>query len=260
MFRKTLKKRQKLTVIGRMLGELDALECLLLTHGDNNGALNWHFKQLGGFWSWGDFEEQSVHQIADVTGDQVDYVESEASLPFLSGAFDVVLTIDVHEHISQPAEFNRELARLAKPGGQVVISTPNGDPGMLAVRIKQMVGMTPDVYGHHVIGFRLEELEAQLQKAGLHPYDRAHYAKFFTEMLELAINFAYVKVLAGRSSAPVQPGQIAPQSEDQLESAWRSYRLYSLVYPIFWLVSRLDSLVPSRRGYAVVAAGRKPAA
>lgn len=261
MFRKTLKKRKKLRVIAQMLGELEGLECLLITHGDNNGALNWHFKQLGGTWSWADFEAESVRQIAEVTGDQVNHLESaEAALPFPSEEFDVVLTIDVHEHIDQPAQFNRELARIAKSGGRVVISTPNGDPQMLAVRVKHLIGMTPDVYGHRVIGFRIEELEQQLRQAGLQPLDGAHYAKFFTEILELAINFAYVKVLAGRGSAPVQSGQIAPQSEDQLRSAWKSYRLYSLVYPVFWLVSKLDNLVPSRRGYAVVVAGRKPAA
>lgn len=261
VFRKTLKKRKKLQVIAQMLGERDGLECLLITHGDNNGALNWHFKQLGGTWSWADFEGESVRQIAEVTGDRVSHLESAgAAMPFPSEAYDVVLTIDVHEHINQPAQINRELARIAKPGGRVVISTPNGDPQMLAVRIKHMIGMTPDVYGHRVIGFRIEELEQQLRQAGLQPLDGAHYAKFFTEMLELVINFAYVKVLAGRGRAPVQPGQIAPQSEDQLRSAWKSYRLYSLVYPVFWLVSKLDNFVPSRRGYAVVVAGRKPVA
>lgn len=261
MFRKTLKKRKKLELLSRMLGELDRLKCLLITHGDNNGALNWHFRQLGGLWSWADFEPESVRQIEDVTGDEALLLGgTPPELPFPNGSFDLVLTIDVHEHIAQPGEFNGELARVMRPGGRLVVSTPNGDKGMLAVRIKHLIGMSPEVYGHRVVGFRVEELEAQLRQVGLIPYEHAYYAKFFTEMLELTINFAYVKLLARRGKAPVMAGQIAPQSEDQLRSAWKSYRLYSLIYPFFWLISKMDHLIPSLRGYAVAVAGRKPSA
>ncbi|MEX2030598.1 MAG: methyltransferase domain-containing protein [Anaerolineales bacterium] len=196
-----------------------------------------------------------------VTGDRAELPESAAAeLPFPGGSFDLVLTIDVHEHIHQLEPFNCGLARITRPGGRVIVSTPNDDPQMLAVRIKQLIGMTPEVYGHRVIGFRLEELESQLRRVGLHKHDQAYYVRFFTEMLELIINFAYVSFLAGRGKAPVKARQIAPQSEDQLRSGGKSYRLYSLVYPFFWLVSKLDHLIPARHGYAVVVAGRKPEA
>ena len=83
------------------------------------------------------------------------------------------------------------------------------------------------------------------------------YSRFFTEMLELLINFVFVKILSKRSQAEVEQGQIAPQSEEQLQSVKKTYRLYSLVYPIFWLLSRLDILLFFSDGYAPVVAAER---
>ena len=259
MFRRTLKKQQKLKVLLDMIGALeDEQRCLLVTCGDNNGALNWHFKSHGGRWFWADAEEESVRQIGALTGDPVAVMNKDRpALPFPDDHFDVVVTIDVHEHLHSVGEFNAELARTLKPGGRAIVTTPNGDETKLAVRIKNLVGMGPEVYGHIVVGYDVPELEAQMRAAGLSPYAQDSYARFFTEMLELLINFAYVKLLSKGSKAEVKAGQIAPQSEKQLESVEKTYRLYSLIYPFFWAFSKLDGLIGFTRGYAVVVAARK---
>jgi hypothetical protein len=75
--------------------------------------------------------------------------------------------------------------------------------------------------------------------------------------MELLINFAYVKVLSKRSKAKVEKGQIAPQNIDQVKSVEKTLKLYSVLYPFFLLVSKLDFLDLSKRGYAVVVAARK---
>jgi len=258
MFRRSLKKQQKLQTLLSVLGDVEEENCLLVTCGDNNGALNWHFKNHGGNWSWADAEEDSTQQISELTGDPVASMEKEAPrLPFPEDYFDVVMTIDVHEHLRNPQAFNLELARIAKPAGRVIVTTPNGDGSKLANRIKKMIGMRPEDYGHFVIGYDVPDLQKQLENVGLKPYTHTSYARFFTEMLELVINFAYVKVLSKRSKAKVEKGQIAPQNKDQIESVKKTYRLYSLVYPFFLLFSKLDALVSFRRGYAVVVAACK---
>jgi SAM-dependent methyltransferase len=45
--------------------------------------------------------------------------------PFADGEFDVVVATEVIEHVENPWHFVRELYRITKPGGAVVISTPN---------------------------------------------------------------------------------------------------------------------------------------
>ena len=258
MFRRSLKKQQKLKALLDVLGNNDDQNCLLITCGDNNGAMNWHFKKHGGEWSWADAEHDSIAQISEVTGDEVAEMDKEnPNLPFGEHSFDVVMTIDVHEHLEDPEALNRELFRLAESGGRVIVTTPNGDDKKLGIRIKESVGMRPEDYGHYVIGYDVPQLEHQLEQVGLKPYQEASYSRFFTEMLELAINFTYVKVLSKRSEAKVEKGQIAPQNINQVKSVEKTYRIYSLVYPIFLVLSKLDFLDRSPRGYAVIVAARK---
>jgi 2-polyprenyl-3-methyl-5-hydroxy-6-metoxy-1,4-benzoquinol methylase len=46
-------------------------------------------------------------------------------LPFDDATFDGVLALEIIEHLEAPRAFVRELARVVKPGGTVVVSTPN---------------------------------------------------------------------------------------------------------------------------------------
>jgi SAM-dependent methyltransferase len=258
LFRKSLKKQQKLKALEQIIGDIPDQDCLLITCGDNNGAMNLHLKKMGGNWSWADAERDSIAQIHDVTGDDVAEMDKEnPSLAFQDDSFDVIITIDVHEHLEKPDLVNQELARLIKPGGRVIVTTPNGDEEKLVTRIKKFVGMRPEEYGHYVIGYDAPQLEAQLEQVNLTPYQDASYSRFFTEMLELAINFTYVKVLSKRSETKVEKGQIAPQNINQVKSVEKTLKLYSFLYPILLVISKLDFLDRSPWGYAVIVAARK---
>lgn len=46
-------------------------------------------------------------------------------LPFENGAFDTVGALNVLEHVEEPEAFLAELVRVARPGGRVVVSSPN---------------------------------------------------------------------------------------------------------------------------------------
>ena len=46
-------------------------------------------------------------------------------LPFQSGAFGCILSVDVVEHLDNPAAFFREAARCLRPGGTLIVCTPN---------------------------------------------------------------------------------------------------------------------------------------
>ena len=48
MFDRSLKKRLKFVALVDFLPPLADKRCLLVSCGDNNGALNWHFRSLGG--------------------------------------------------------------------------------------------------------------------------------------------------------------------------------------------------------------------
>ena len=48
-----------------------------------------------------------------------------AGIPFADGEFQFVVATEVIEHLENPWHFVRELYRVTKPGGVVIISTPN---------------------------------------------------------------------------------------------------------------------------------------
>jgi len=48
-----------------------------------------------------------------------------AKVPLPDGSGDVVVAIEIIEHLENPRAFFRELTRLAKPGGLIVVTTPN---------------------------------------------------------------------------------------------------------------------------------------
>jgi hypothetical protein len=114
--------------------------------------------------------------------------------------------------------------------------------------------MTKEIYGHVREGYNVDELEAMLYDAGTRPCASSEYSKFFTELLELMINFAYVKVLSTKGKERIS---ISPTSKDNLKQVKKSFKLYSVFYPIFWLVSQMDILLPFEKGYAAVVEAKK---
>jgi SAM-dependent methyltransferase len=259
MYRKSLKKQQKVRLMLDLLGPLQDERCLLLTNGDNNGAMNHVLRQTGGRWSWAEMEERSIPAMVGLLGEQVAHATPER-LPFDTSAFDRVLVIDTHEHLTDVRPLNREIARVLAPGGVAIVTTPTATSWYPVTLLKRVAGMHPAAYGHVVQGYSADDLERMLVGVGLQAERRAAYSRFFTELAEFAINFGYVKVLSRRKRGPrVETGTIAPSSAEQLRAVERTYRVYSRIYPIVRAFSRLDALVPGRGGYAVAVAARKPA-
>ena len=89
MFRRSIKKQQKLTALLELLGETQGKKCLLITCGDNNGALNWYFRRHGGEWTWADVSGENNDQISSLLGEPV-YTFKEDAFPISDGQFDCV--------------------------------------------------------------------------------------------------------------------------------------------------------------------------
>jgi SAM-dependent methyltransferase len=257
MFRRSIKKQQKLRALLELLGETKDKQCLLVTCGDNNGALNWYFREHGGQWTWADVSGENNDQISKLLDEPV-YAFKEDAFPVSDGQLDCVISIDVLEHLRQDGPFLRELKRVLKPGGKAVVTVPNGDERLLANKIKWRFGMTPEVYGHTRAGYTVDELSDALRKAGLEPKDTGGYSRFMTEMIELVINFGYVHVLAKKRGG-AQPGHIAPVSAGELKTHGLAYKIYSFLFPIAHAISLLDHLLPARTNNAVIVSARKEA-
>jgi 2-polyprenyl-3-methyl-5-hydroxy-6-metoxy-1,4-benzoquinol methylase len=85
--------------------------------------------------------------------------------PEHKGSFDVVTALDVIEHVPEPLEFLRQVVDLARPGGIVVLSTPNYS-GLVA----RLMGPR-DPYlipPEHLNFFTLSGLKALAARTGVH--------------------------------------------------------------------------------------------
>ncbi len=72
----------------------------------------------------------------------------ESGLPLQSGFADVVAAVEVIEHLENPRGFVRELARVTRPGGTVLITTPNqlSALSLLSLVVKRRFGAFQDVH------------------------------------------------------------------------------------------------------------------
>lgn len=73
-----------------------------------------------------DFTKLNSDQLRDSGYGQIDYVCDASSIPVENGTFDVVLSTEMLEHVPEPIEVLREISRILKPGGKLLLTAPLG--------------------------------------------------------------------------------------------------------------------------------------
>jgi SAM-dependent methyltransferase len=93
-------------------------------------------------------------------------VERVGGVPLADATFDLVFASEVIEHLVETESFLREVHRLLRPGGTLVLSTPNSS--FWAYRLLGLLGYTPNDLQHpgHVRFFSLKNLSHQLKGVG----------------------------------------------------------------------------------------------
>ncbi len=64
-------------------------------------------------------------RVADVDDASVVAIDPDPPLPFADGAFDVIESMDVIEHVPDAAAYLADLVRVLAPGGLILLVTPN---------------------------------------------------------------------------------------------------------------------------------------
>jgi SAM-dependent methyltransferase len=245
LFRRSPLKQRKLAEIDALLGPTEGCRCLDL--GSDNGVVSLLLRRRGGSWASGDLTEEATESIRSLVGEDVHLVRGD-HLPFADAAFDRVAVVDMLEHVSDEAAFVRELARIVRPGGLLVVNTPHLKRTALR-RLRSALGQTDEKHGHLRSGYTLGVLRDLLGDAFDIERHRT-YSRFFSELVDTALNAA-VERLGKRSSAK---GLVVTGSD--LARHRRMFRLWSLLYPPVWALTRLDALVPAS-GYMLVASARR---
>jgi SAM-dependent methyltransferase len=98
-------------------------------------------------------------------------------IPLPDGRVNKIIAMEVLEHVEDPAQFMRELVRVAKPGAQFLITVP--DPLGESVQKK----LAPDEYfehPNHIRVFQRDEFARLIEDAGLIIERRADYGFYWS--------------------------------------------------------------------------------
>jgi SAM-dependent methyltransferase len=98
-------------------------------------------------------------------------------IPLPDGRANKIIAMEVLEHVEDPAQFMRELVRVAKPGAQFLLTVP--DPLGESVQKK----LAPAAYfehPNHILVFQREEFEQLILDAGLIIERRADYGFYWS--------------------------------------------------------------------------------
>ena len=93
----------------------------ILDLGAGEGALTQKLYLMGYEMSACDFNPEAF-RFNELSCDGVDIT---GPFPYSDGSFDLVIAVEVTEHILDHENFFREINRILKPGGRLYISTPN---------------------------------------------------------------------------------------------------------------------------------------
>jgi len=138
----------------------------------------------------GEFIEQASR--SDESGIGVDFAASSAKalratgrpalvadlnqrLPFATGSLDGASMIEVIEHIVAAEALVAELARVIRPGGWLIVTTPN--VVHIAYRWRALTGHPPKQEGYHVRFFTRATLEHMFASAGFRITAQSSFGK-----------------------------------------------------------------------------------
>jgi SAM-dependent methyltransferase len=219
--------------------------------GSDNGVISLLLRELGGRWDSADLIPDTVAAIKALVGEHVSLV-GEDLFPYQNEIFDQVLIVDFLEHITQDKACVRELSRILKPGGVLVVNVPNPKEGLLR-RIRFALGQTDEAHGHVRPGYTLRQLEELLAPAFTIERSQS-YARIFSELIDTAIVGGLDLLKGGKRG---KKGKVVTASD--LSKMQKSFRLYRAISPILRLFMFLDQLVPFLHGNMLIVRARKRA-
>jgi len=248
LFSKSVIKQRKFKVLSDLLGPTGGLRCLDI--GSDNGVMSYLLRQRGGEWKSADLDAQNVRTIEELVTSHAYQIDGRHT-PFHDEEFDRVVIVDFLEHIPTDAEFIAEAFRILRPGGELIINVPHTKPGLLR-KVRHAIGQTDAEHGHLRPGYTLEQIGSLLgDRFTLATHTT--YSKFFSELTDVVITWA-VSILKGAKKKRTAKGILVTGKD--LREYQSMFRAYALIYPIVWLIARLDALLFFTSGYMLMAKAR----
>jgi SAM-dependent methyltransferase len=127
--------------------------------------------------------------------------------PFCSSSFDVIMALDLIEHLEDDQSALQGLARLLKPDGSLIIFTP---------AFNFLWGLQDEV-SHHYRRYTAPQLRRKIETSGLS-----------IKKLTYANTFLFPLIWAGRMVLRARGNNIQGTSENDLHPGWSNHLLQSI--------------------------------
>ncbi len=248
LFEKSVLKQAKWRALSELLGDTRPLDGLDL--GSDNGVISYLFRQRGGHWRSADLDDKTVASIRELVGEEVYRIDGR-TVPFDAASLDAVVVVDMLEHVQTDGELVEDLVRALRPGGVLILNVPHRKAFPLLRPLRDALGLTDEWHGHLRPGYTLSELRALLPPS-MRVTRHCTYNRFFSELLDIALNYAVTRKTGTEST---EKGLVI--TGDELARHEKSFRTYAAIYPLAWLWSRLDALLPWTRGYMLALRAEK---
>jgi ubiquinone/menaquinone biosynthesis C-methylase UbiE len=250
LFDKSILKQAKYRALVRQTGDTNGRDCLDL--GSDNGVISYLLRARGGRWTSADLSEKAVASIRSLVGSNVYRIDG-ARMPFADASFDLVVIIDLLEHVRDDDTCVAEIARILRPGGELVVNTPHAKPRSLLRMVRGRLGLTDEWHGHVRPGYTRDGLQSLLGTR-FSIEGSATYSKFFSEALDVALNSVYLRS-RGHGAEDGEKGTVVTAAD--LEKSARQFRVLAKIYPLLWLWAKLDFLCVGTAGYYLIVKARK---
>jgi len=254
VFENSLKKKEKVHTIIDFIENTKDKRCLEI--GCEKGITGYFLRKTGGFWVSTDIDRKNVFVTKELIKENIVYFKENA-FPFSTGSFDLIIAVDTLEHIEDDMAFLRDMHRILAKDGILYISVPSSYNSLIWNKVAQKCGMNLDYYGHKREGYSVENLRKMLAITGFQTTRFRYFSRFFTEGIELLLNFGYIFLLnKGKKSKGIK-GSISPSSGEEFKRHSSAFSFYKKIYPILRIINRFDAFLTSTRGYAFILEAKK---
>ncbi len=249
VFKRSLKKKEKSRLLEK--GLVVNPTSINLDLGCAQGTLSFFLRKKGGVWLSADQDYVNLKSTQNLLKENLVQLK-EGPLPFKDNSFDTVVSLDYLEHLEKDDFCLDEIHRILKKNGQLLLAIPQTGKLFVLHKLRSLLGLNLEFYGHKREGYSLQGLQKKLSRTGFVMQKHRNFSRFITEFIELSFNFVYIKLFGGKTQIELRDGHIRPTTSEEFDTKKTVFRIYSALYPLVWLISRLDKVLFFLKGYGLI--------
>lgn len=251
----SLKKNKKLRKIMEILSPLKPKKALDI--GCDKGVISYYLRKFFP-WEWisCDILEDNIIATKELVKKNVIKIQ-EDSIPFEDKYFDMVICIDLLEHINNDSELLKEINRLLSKGDPFIVSVPNIHPLLFVNYLARLLGINKEHYNHKRDGYSHKDLRKKLKKHGFRVERKHTVIGPFTELIEFSLNYIYIKFFNKKMTEKTSKGSISISNQNDYQKQKKKLKILKIIYPLIYLISLFDFFLSFLPGYILILESRK---